>query len=233
MTLAAIHRSDRNAEAVTSTICDPRRGKAAAVFWRKGTMAKASAIRDFVANGIPPANSSAPAAEAKGVNPPSDKAADTPSQPLTFSAVDPSKKPPIDLNLPPKFKYSTLPQGDPTPVPPAVPTPAPGNSGDYAPPQPEPFHKDPVVGPGMPVDPHQTTGHTPDLPLDKDALLKRLKDPLGTSQPASKPVKDPSDSWFLPKPANPDTKPCPVTPADRGASPAPSPDPTAPTDPKP
>jgi hypothetical protein len=54
----------------------------------------------------------------------------------------------------------------------------------YAPPQPEPFHQDPFVGPGKAVDPKDKIVQTPDLPLDPDALRKKLTDPLGTSTPS-------------------------------------------------
>ena len=52
----------------------------------------------------------------------------------------------------------------------------------YAPPQPEPFHEDPYVGPNKVVDPKDKIVKTPELPLDLDALKKRLKDPLGTAK---------------------------------------------------
>ena len=63
----------------------------------------------------------------------------------------------------------------------------PAQAPAYAPPQPEPFHEDPYVGPNKAVDPKDKIVQTPELPLDPEALKKRLKDPLGTYKPKQDP----------------------------------------------
>jgi hypothetical protein len=63
----------------------------------------------------------------------------------------------------------------------------PAQQPQYAPPQPDPGHQDPYVGPGKAVDPKDHIFQTPDLPLDLDALRKKLTDPLGTDKPSQDP----------------------------------------------
>ncbi len=142
-----------------------------------------------MASGIPTARSAAaddsgnaPATKVVDESTPGDKVSQPASPPWTFDPINPSKKPPIDINYHPPHDAQSLPTSVDGP-PQKTPTAGVGQTDQGTVPQPEQPHKDQAVGQGKMVDPHDKVVTTPPIPLDPDALRKLIKDPL-------KPIKE-------------------------------------------